>query len=61
MAFPAGVMLPGLLAPLQAFFSVAAAPPEHPTGEDEGLEAQAIDPDLGLKLDVNEDDKYLPS
>ena len=58
---PAGAAPPGLLAALQAFFSVEAAPPGDPPGEGEGPEPQAGDLDLGLQLDVDEDDKYLLS
>ena len=53
LAFPAGAAPPGLLAALQAFFPVEAAPP----GEGEGPEPQAGDLDLGLEFDVDEDDK----
>ena len=61
LAFPAGAAPAALLAALRAFFPVEAAPPGDLPGEGEGPEPQASDPDLGLELDINEDDKYLLS
>ena len=56
-AFPAGAC--GLLAALQAFFPLEAAPLVDLPGDGDGPEPQAGDPDLGLQLDVDEDDEYL--
>ena len=61
LAFPAGAAPPGLLAALPAFFPLEAAPPGDLPGEGEGPEPQAGDPDLGVELDVDEDDEYLLS
>ena len=58
-AFPAGAAPLGLLAALQAFFPVDAAPTGDPPEEGEDVKPQTADPDLGLELDVNEDDEYL--
>ena len=59
LASQAGVAPPGLVAALQAFFPVEAAPPGDLPEEGEGPEGQAGDPKLGLELDVDEDDEYL--
>ena len=47
VAFLAGAAPPGLLAALEAFFPVEAAPPGHLPGEGEGPEPKAGNPDLG--------------
>ena len=59
LAFPAGAAPPGLLAALQAFFPVEATHPAEQPEEGGGPEPQAGDGDLGLKMDVDEDEEDL--
>ena len=53
----AGAAPRGLLAALQAFFPVEAAPSGDLPGEGKRLEPKAGDPDMGLVLNVDEDDE----
>ena len=59
LAYPAAVAPEGLLRALGAFLPVAPTADQPNGGGDE--DAQAADQDLGLELDVDEDDEYLLS
>ena len=59
LAFPAGAAPPGLLAALNALFPVEAAASGDRPDEGDGARPLAVDENLGLELDVDEDDEYL--
>ena len=57
--FLAGAAPPGLLAALSAFFPAEGAPREDQRNSGDDTQPQSEDQDLGLELDVHEDEEFL--
>ena len=61
LALPVGAVPPCRLAAVRAFVPVEEAPRGDVPGEGKVSEPQAVDLDLGLELNADEDDEYLLS